>query len=82
MEIKKKQGRLKELLEQEEKYCPAVALDRISSPAHTSMASDLPVWEASPPNFDPVNHTFPYNRQLNQVSVSPNDLIVGTEMFI
>ena len=67
-EMKKKQGRLKELINVEEQYLPPPAEVRISSPLHIVAASDVPVWEESLPNFEATEHTFRYNRMLNQVS--------------
>ncbi len=66
--LKMKQGRLKELIQMEEKYLPPVSVIRLSSPIHAVAALDVPMWEESPPTFEPIRHTFGYNRQLNQVS--------------
>ena len=64
-EIKGKQSQLKELMDKE-KHWPASSSSQ-SSPKHMLLASDLPKWAEALSSFDGARHTFPFNKQLNQV---------------
>ena len=68
-EIKVRQSRLKELLE-EEKSRPPQSFS-VPSPSHIIPAASLPVWEeTSLSGIEDSQQSFPYNKLLNQVGMT------------
>lgn len=65
IEIKARQNRLRELLESETKT--PLSLEDLPSPNHVILASDLPPWGNTKPNFEARKHTFPYSRYFNEM---------------